>query len=53
MRADGATGLSSMHALTGERLTLRDNGAMAQQAFQQQVPLYLAVFCCDLLTWSR
>jgi len=38
VRVDGATGLSSMHALTGERLTLRDNGAVAQQEFQQQVP---------------
>ena len=53
MRADGATGLSSMHALTGERLTLRDQGATAQQAFQQQVPLCSADFCSDSLTWSR
>ena len=52
LRADGATGLSSMHALTGERLTLRDTGLAAQQDFQQQVALF-AVNPLQLVFWYR
>lgn len=56
--ADGATGLSSMHALTGERLTLRERGVEAQQEFQQQVPcVFIRAFHCEdvsgkTLVWS-
>ena len=42
-----------MHAFSGERLALRENGAAAQEAFQQQVPrMLIRNKCLSAGLWS-